>query len=486
MKKVLCFLLVLIICSSVLISCNGSDTNDNNDDNNENNNEQGINFGGTDYNVLSRQDTIYEIDNSGEGTDDKVQRKIWERNVFIKDTYNANIAVVGTPGTYADRASYVAKAREIIHSGDGSLDLFFAHSSYMQLMAMEGMGVELSKMPQIDLGADWWCENYNDNSEMYGQNYVLVGDMGITLYEYLEVVFFNKSLAEAYQVGDLYALVEEGKWTLDEMMRLSKVVVSDGNTQNENDRIYGLLANSHAFNSFIPSLNLRYTTKGSDGNRQFPTLPQKKMLDTFEKLSAWHLSDAVRYGLYSATDFEESNPIFAKNGALFYTQMLGEAEYMAANMTGNYGVIPYPKLDEGAKYRSTTRDSITASMIPVTSSDLNMAATVTEALCKYGNEYIRYEYFETRLKLRYFDDYQVKAMLDIIVDGLSFEFTQIFGGAMNDRPYGSFSRILEKNIDSPNSETLTNWWRGYYPSWRTSTFEIYNHYKKLSEQTPNT
>ena len=466
-----------------MASCN-SNSNSNNNDDGDIPEEGGYiaDFNGANYTILAREETAYEVDNSGQGTDDKVQRKIWERNVYMKDNYNVNVAVVPCPGVYGEKATYIAKARALTSSGADEVSLFFTHYSYMQEMAMEGMGVELADIPQIDISADWCCEEYNDNSEVFGKNYVFVGDMGITLYQYLEVVFFNKSLKDIYQIGDLYQTVLDGKWTLDEMIRLSKLAVENTNTNvSDEDKQYGTLSNEHAIRAFASSLGFDYARlNGIVNQREMYATPPQLMDDTYEKLLAWQMSDAVRYTASAGTDAEALNPLFANDKSLFYIQTLGEAEYLAANMNSGYGVLPYPKLDdsESTQYHSTTRDSISGCMVASSAQDLEMVGTITEAMCKFAHEYITTEYYEQRLKFRYFDDYQTKAMLDMIRENLTFEFTQIFGDVIG-RPYDSFSVVANSNAKSPESETLNHYWRSNLPTWKSGIKEMYEKFAKL-------
>ena len=481
MKRFFCLFLLMLVVMLPMVSCN-SNNNANNSDSPDGENEMIKDFGGVDYTILAREETAYEVDNSGEGTDDKVQRKIWERNVTMKDAYNVNIVVVPCPGVYGEKATYIAKARSLTSSGSDEVSLFFTHYSYMQEMAMEGMGVALSKIPQIDISEDWWCEKYNDNSEMFGKNYVFVGDMGITLYEYLEVVFFNKKFQEMYQIGDLYQLVLDGKWTLDEMIRLSKLAIENTNVNvSEEERVYGTLSNEHAIRAFASCLGFEYARlNGIVNEYELHTAPPQLMDDTYSKLLDWHMSDAVRYTAHGGTDSAGSNPLFANDKSLFYIQTLGEAEYLAANMNSGYGVLPYPKLDdtEGTDYHSTTRDSISGCMVANTVEDLEMVGTVTEAMCKYARDHITTEYYEQRLKFRYFDDHQTKAMLDMIRENLTFEFTQIFGDVIG-RPYDSFSDVANSNAKNLESETLTHYWKSKLPTWKSGIADMYEKFSKL-------
>ena len=471
----------MLVVMLPLVSCN-SNNNTNNSDSPDTEDEMIHDFGGVDYTILAREETEYEVDNSGEGTDDKVQRKIWERNVYIKDAYNVNVVTVPCPGKYGEKATYIAKARSLMSSGADEVSLFLTHYSYMQEMAMEGMGVALSNVPQIDISEDWWCEKYNDNSEMFGKNYVFVGDIGITLYEYLEVVFFNKKLQETYHIEDLYQKVLDGKWTLDEMMRLSKLMVEDTNTNvSEEDRVYGTLSNEQAMRAFTACFGFEYARfNGIVREYEMNTAPPQLMDDTYSKVLDWHMSDEVRYVAHAGTDAANSNPLFANDKALFYFQALSHAEYLAANMSSGYGVLPFPKLDdsEGTEYRTSICDSISGCMVASTAEDLEMVGTVTEAMCKYAHDYITPEYYEQRLKFRYFDDHQTETMLDMIRANLYFGFAQIFSDVLG-RPYDGFSDVANSNAKNLESETLTHYWKSKLPTWKSGIIDMYDKFSKL-------
>ena len=113
-----------------MASCNSNSNSNNNDDENIPEEDGYIaDFNGANYTILAREETAYEVDNSGQGTDDKVQRKIWERNVYMKDNYNVNVAIVPCPGVYGEKATYIAKARALTSSGADEVSLFFTHYS---------------------------------------------------------------------------------------------------------------------------------------------------------------------------------------------------------------------------------------------------------------------------------------------------------------------------------------------------------------------
>ncbi|MFQ9149198.1 MAG: hypothetical protein ACLR5G_13490 [Eubacteriales bacterium] len=48
------------------------------------------------------------------------------------------------------------------------------------------------------------------------------GNIDPTYYDVTYAMYFNKKLAEDLNTGDIYGLVNDGKWTLDKMAELSR------------------------------------------------------------------------------------------------------------------------------------------------------------------------------------------------------------------------------------------------------------------------
>lgn len=70
------------------------------------------------------------------------------------------------------------------------------------------------------------------------------------------VMYFNKTIAEKYQIPDIYALIREGKWTLDKLAEFAMPVTSDLNGDNimdEND-LWGFINDKRIDEHFPPVL----------------------------------------------------------------------------------------------------------------------------------------------------------------------------------------------------------------------------------------
>ena len=72
--------------------------------------------------------------------------------------------------------------------------------------------------------------------------------------------------------------------------------------------------------------------------------------------------------------------MFSENRALFYPQYF-EATTALRDMETDFGVLPYPKLDEAqTNYISTSRDNFDLFVLPVDVPDVEFSGLITEAL----------------------------------------------------------------------------------------------------------
>ena len=120
---------------------------------------------------------------------------------------------------------------------------------------------------------------------------------------------------------------------------------------------------------------------------------------------------------------------FAADETIFYWGMLYYSDYLR-DMKSDYGVIPYPKLDEAQDgYYTLARNVYSSFGIPKTCTDPDMVGAVMEALGSENYRTTSPVYFETALKVKYSHDDVTSQMYDIIKNGLKFNFGFTFNAA---------------------------------------------------------
>jgi len=386
-------------------------------------------FGDTtqEFVILTRATTSYEFETKSDALTG-VEQAIFDRNAEVMQRCHVEFSIVPAAGTWDDRDSFLTTLRTNHALPHSQYDLVATHQSYLVSATLEGIGKDFNKLENIDVTKAWWSEVYYDECNYNGAIYMMYGDIAYTLYEYLQVVFFNEQTAEDLEIGDLYQLVIDGDWTFAKMQEYTKKVTTNMDAA-EDDREYGLLTGQHANRGFGSSFYCDLAPKKADGTREF-FYPK---LDTAvsERMQAVVNFIATTPQVYSdhtmTTAADALNPVFAAGRSLFYAQMLGQAYYFTQNMPTDYGVLPYPKYDENQKqYRTEVCDEVTAILAPDNCRNADMTGTVTEMMSMISYFDVISVYYGEKLQYQYFNNPKCVESLNIIRESFAPSFTMVY------------------------------------------------------------
>ena len=382
-----------------------------------------VNFNGESFKVLIREETKHEM-TSPEITGDLVNDAVYNREVTVEDRLGVSIDVHTIKGNWDFRNDFISHVSNSILSNDHTFDMAMTHNAYLASMILRGLATDMNELENLDFSKKWWCQKYVENIAIDGKVYSAMGDIGVSLYEYLEATYFNKKIAEEHQITDLYELVQSGKWTLDKMMEYVKMVGADLNGDGKYDQndLFGLAIDNHNCRYAATVWQTEITKVGENGQRFF-NLPNERFTNCYESLY---------HAIYDNTQvlFDGSNThglkMFTNDQLLFFTERLSRAALMK-EMDSEYGIIPFPKYDENqAEYVSATRDSHSGLMIASNIQNPALVGTTVEALCMYGYKEVTPAYYETTLKLKYLSDETAMSMLDLIRDSVDFDFAILY------------------------------------------------------------
>lgn len=383
-----------------------------------------VRYEGETFTALLRESTKYEMQ-SEEITGDLLSDAVYQRNLDIEERFGVKVKTLTEPGAWGDRENFIARVSNSVLGGDHEFDMVLTHNSYMNTMPIKGLAYDLATLENLDFSKKWWHSGYMDNAEINGAIYTAAGDIGVTVYEYLEVVFFNKKIAEENQITDLYEVVQSGAWTYDKMMEYVSTVTSDLNGDGKYDinDLFGLSIDAHNLRYLPTYWEADITVVGSDGLRDF-NLPNEKYIDAYDKAYAMVYNyDQV---FYAGDSEHDDTAMFTKDQLLFHTERLGNAKFMR-EMESEYGIIPFPKYNtEQENYISFIDDPFSGLMVVNSIQNPEMVGTMIEALCMYGYHDITPAYYETTLKLKYLSDETAMSMLDLIRDNVDFDFAILY------------------------------------------------------------
>lgn len=394
-------------------------------------------FEGRAYRILCRTDRSYEFDIT-ESSGDLVDDAVWERNLTVENEYGVSIQPITAAGTWSDRSTFTELITAAVVAGDDAYDLVAGYNAYITSLITQDCLTDLYTS-DIDFSSPWWYAGFHDNVAIGGKMYFCLGDASLTMWENLEVVFFNRSLISDYNLDSPYDLVLNDTWYFDTMRQACAAVscdVDQNNTYNEEDRWGMIFYNIRDLASY---LGISYCTFDNDG---YPVLSlySERMIDTYAKL--YDFLNPTHEAKQFTPDVDQK--IFTENRALFFQAPLRYAELMRESDT-DFGMVPFPKYDANQdRYYTTVVDDLSVFCIPASTQDLAYSGLILDALCRTSNELVIPKYYDTVLKYKYARDTESEGMLNIVRDSIWFDFGFIYSVALNG--LGSFLDMV-KNDD---------------------------------------
>ena len=411
-------------------------------------------YGGADFTILYRNEWAYEMlaeEQNGEAINDA----IFKRNSTVEDRFNINLNLVGLPGNYNSKDFMSAVSNSVL-AGDSEYDMIMGYQANMITPAMEGYFLNVYDIPHIDESAPWWSEKCNSSITFNDKLYMTTGDIALTLWNGMYVYYFNKKLAEEYKIPDMYQLVKDGKWTIDKLAELSSGISGDinGDTVYDDNDMYGFLTSSNNhMRAYMVSCQTPITNLNDEGLME-ACLNTERTQDMLDKLLALHYTESTYKNNKALEEPKnEAEPvIFTSDRALFMSGYLYNAQLMR-NMDTDFGIIPYPKLDETqAEYSTTSHNSLSMCCFPVTIKDPEMSGIIAEALCAESYRNVVPEFYEISLKAKGARDEESGEMIDLIRESLTFDF-----GWVHSVPMGSISTIIQDLINSNAPNFASKW-----------------------------
>ena len=493
-NRQLAMLLCGILCMSTIASCGGSgagsdttaaggndpaaDTTVGETDRSQiKDNLPEKNYNGADFTILYRNEWAYEVlaeEQNGEVINDA----IFERNSKVSDRFNINFNLIGLPGNY-DSKDFMGAVSNSVLAGDSEYDMIMGYQANMITPAMEGYFLNVYEIPYIEESSPWWSEKCNASITVNDKLYMTTGDLALTLWNGMYVYYFNKKLAEEYKIPDMYQLVKDGAWTIDKLAELSSGISGDidGNTVYDDKDMYGFITSPlNHMRAYMVACQTPITKLNDDGLME-ACLNTERTQEMLDKLLALHYTDStyMKNTALNEPKNEAEPVIFTSDRALFMSGYLFNAQLMR-NMDTDFGIIPYPKLDENQKeYSTTSHNSLSMCCFPVTIKDPEMSGIIAEALCAESYRNVVPQFYEVSLKAKGARDEESGEMIDLIRESLTFDF-----GWVHSVPMGSIGTIIQDLVNN-NTPNFASSWAGKEAKVLSGLEKINTAYSKAGE-----
>lgn len=478
-KKLLSFLLALLLPAGALLSCSENGAGDTPDaqsasSGGENDvpmpgeteteiaranypdNLPELDFGGADVVVHSRGDDSPTEVVSEELTGEAVNDAIFERNALVGQKLNVKIGVFIGEGWERYDTS-VNAIRSSIMASDGAFDIIAGWSARIPSLSLEGLFLNLNEMNYLDFDAMWWNQSVVKDLQVGGQLHFLTGDIARSMLSAMYAYAFNQRVAEDNQVEDLYAVVREHRWTLDYVYDLTSKIYSDlnGDGKAGDEDYYGLVTNGgNDADAYMQGARVSLLSRDEDG---YPALDadEEYLASLVEKVYALLWENPGGHPTKDGSAWYTNIGAFVEDRSLFATAVMSGIIGSLADMESDYGLLPYPLFNESQpSYGTRVQDAVSLWSIPIDAKNPDMSAAVMEALAAQSWRTVTPAYFDVALKHRYSRDVQTAEMVDLIKDSIYINFESLYNESIGN-PW-----FIMRNLMTAKNSNFSSYWAG--------------------------
>lgn len=439
LKLITCMLVILMLLTLVAGCTTGGGDNTSSEPEAQSNTSEVVNsrknakdnlpekdFGGKDFVIFCRDEHLYEYAEKETATE-FVNDVIQKRNATVEDRFGVKIKTFSIPGNWGTHSEFFTTLRSHLNAGSEDYHLVAGYAAIIPSMISENMFLNWKNIEHIDLDQPWWSKNLNDELTINDKLFLLTGDISLTLWENMCAMFYNKKLAQDNALPDLYELVRQGDWTFDKMTEFAKKATKDnGDGVWSKEDTYGYISiKTTQVDVYQDAFDLSITQKNSQGVPEF-TMSNTKTYKAVSMLYEFLCKTNDAFTAFETEEDSEQYTMFGEQRALFLPARLQWGEYIN-QFEIEYGILPMPKFNkEQEGYYSTSIDNYSMIAVPYTVRDTDFVGIITEALCAESYRNVVEDYYQSILRSRYVNDADSADMVDIVRDGLKFNFGYVY------------------------------------------------------------
>lgn len=365
---------------------------------------------------------------AGEETGEAINDAMVIRDRTVSEMFQTSVAYAA----FDSRGALGDEINKVVRAGDDVYDFVIGPPGQcIGNLAQGGNFVDLMKLEALHADNEWWSQSMNGSMMHDGKLYATAGPIALC-YLYSPYAFFvNTTMADTYDLPDVYQMVTSGAWTIQAMDEMMKEVAMDLNNNGVMDDAdqFGVTTTEEAGKAFFLGCGVDMAVKTETGAELRMT--DHAAIDVLDKLH-----DILTGTAAFCTD---SNPekgmdtnykisFFTQSKTLFAAVPLQWAVLNFRSMEDDYAILPYPKYSEAQDSYYTHMNSYFpyAVAVPVTNSRVQETGAAMEALAYLSQTTVLPKVNEIVLKEKVARDEQSKLMLDILFTNVKIDLNSIF------------------------------------------------------------
>lgn len=342
-----------------------------------------------------------------------------KRNIEVQELLNVQIDTLLVKQEKIVDYVYTTSAAQLV---DYDLVLSYATNTFDSLLTGDYI-YNVGKVENMKLDKPWYNQSANQNFTIKKKQYFFVSDLSLPVQQRFAFLA-NTQMIEEYGVleqfegvNSIYDLVNQGKWTIDNLQIMIKNVNPDS-ASDDFYGTYGFATNENSVTRFLNNwgediVSTEYVSS-LDTNRFTFNLNGTVLEAKVSRLTSLINDDnnvyfEARYdptNKHSKNDPDSNNAndyyeIFKRGDAMFSTYS-SDPWFLATDagyQTISFAYLPYPKYTNQENYVTVTHGGVM--MFPASCADISFAGAVTEALSaasyKYMKDAYKSNYFEARV-----------------------------------------------------------------------------------------
>ena len=385
-----------------------------------------------------------------EETGDTINDAVYRRNSLVEEKFNCRIV----ENKLMDVPALIKKS---VKAGDNAVDAATIRLRNLSDLATGNNLVEFRHLTHVNLDKPWWDQNCVKDLSIDNKVFGVASAMSLMDKDSTSAMVFNKKLQADYQIENLYQLVSDGKWTLDKLLELCKLVSIDldGNGVMDENDAYGLLYQRDTMTSFLSGCG-EFIGGKDENDLPVLTLNTPKALEVLDRLYDILYGDKYCFHVMKTFDrlgaagfTEGMNRMFQNDQALFMWIRMADVENLRS-MDTDFGILPIPKYNEQQKsYLQTVNPYVgVVTSVPQCATNIENSSAIIEYM-SYESKYIlQPAYYDVVLHNKIARDEESSKMLDIIFENRAYDIGDVFdfGGLGSEVIY--MSMTFDRNIVS--------------------------------------
>ena len=420
------------------------------------------NFGGEEFTILCRTEKNYEFD--WELTGSNVHDAIYYRDCNIEEQYGVDLVGYQVDGNWANRQTFMDAIRKDASSGDNYIDMIAGYCAYMPTIVLDGYCTNLHDLALVNFDNDWWYDGFNKNMSINDKLYMAVGDASLTMWENLQVVYFNKDMLTDYSLEYPYEMVGDGTWdfaTMKEYCLRHAGDIDDNGVMDISDNWGMLFYNKRDLMVYFEN---PYTQMDEDG-RPYISVYSDRLVDIYDTIHDFMYGEELGYQFKP----DELTPMFREGQTMFLQAPLRYAEIFRGNES-DFGIVPFPKYDLSQEnYYTPVVDDLSVFCVPLTVANEELTAYMMEVLNFESSQTVIPQFWDVSLTKKGFRDTESGEMLELVRDTIWFEF-----GFVYSQNCGTLGQILDC-LNSPSNE-ITSYYKKNESAYQSGLDELIKFY----------